>query len=105
MTLKNFKKVKTNDYEMMRMQDEIYSAMNSVVNSPIIDNTLLQGINLSAGTTNIVDHKLGRAPLGYIAVMKSANANIWDSQQLNLTPALNLQLLTDLDCTVSLYIF
>jgi hypothetical protein len=87
------------------MQDSIERALTSVTGSPIVNGDLFSGIRLVSGSVNRVEHKMNRAPLGYIVVQKNANATVYDQQDTNTRKDIFLDLMTTADCTVSLWIF
>lgn len=60
-------------------QDHIEEVMTPITNSQIIDGVYLKEIDLTVSVDNLVEHKLGRKPLGWIVVRKFADANIWES--------------------------
>ena len=67
-----------------------YTATNDEFNIPhdlnilkevfnISDGNYIKEIDLTVSADNLVEHKLGREPLGWIVVRKFADANIWES--------------------------
>lgn len=104
-SIKSFKKTSFTDDNLQRLQNNVETFSAPIVNSQIIDGVLIENVELATGSTNIIDHKLGRKPLGYFVVKKNANANIWDSQSTNDRPSLTLELLTSATVTVNLWIF
>ena len=46
--------------------DEVRSAVNPVVQKPILDGVLLKSVSLTAGVGLQIPHGLGRKPIGYI---------------------------------------
>lgn len=105
MALKAFKKTSVDDTGVMKMQENIDAALVPILNAQIIDGVLLTGVSLLTGTTNVVEHRLNRKPLGYIVVLKSANANVWDSQSTNKLPTSTLELLCSANVVVNLWVF
>lgn len=103
MAITRFKQIKSADYELMKVQDNVNSALIPVLTAQIIDGQVLKGITLVSGVDNTVNHRLGRDLVGYIVIRKNANAAVWDST--SATPALTLILQTSVNCTVDLYVF
>lgn len=103
MSLGKFKQIKSDDYELMRVQDNVNSALIPIQNSQIIDGQVLKSISLKTGQPNIINHRLNRDIVGYIVIRKNADANVWDAS--SLTPSLTILFYTDLDCQVDLYVF
>lgn len=78
--------------------------INPILAKPIVNGQLLTNISLINGTT-IVNHKLGRILQGYIVVMSSAPATIYDNQISNQMPQLTLSLTSNNAANVSLWVF
>jgi hypothetical protein len=74
------KKIKTDDIDLRFLQDAVNETLNMIVRREILDGKLIKNIALTTGTPKTVDHGLGRVVQGWIAVRKSANANIWDTK-------------------------
>ena len=103
MALTKFKQIKSDDYELMRVQDNVNTALIPVLTNQILNGQVLKSVVLTTGSSNIVNHKLGRDLVGYIVIKKNANADVWDST--SVTPTLTLVLETSANCTVDLYVF
>ena len=58
-------------------QDHLEQVLTPLTNSRIVDGVYIKEIDVSVD--NLVEHKLGREPLGWIVVRKFADANIWES--------------------------
>ena len=79
MSLRRFNKVfKPQDQEFNRLQDSIEQAVNPVIDSRIVDGVYIKEVDLSTADT-FVEHKLGRAPLGFIVVRKFAAGDVFES--------------------------
>lgn len=88
-----------------KMQEYTQQALTPLINSLIVDGVILKDVALLTGQVNQVSHKLGRNLVGYVVVGKDANANIWDEQGTNKLKNITLNLLTDVNCTVNLWVF
>lgn len=97
------KRVYTGSPEIQRMQDLIAESVEQLERSPMGKGVLLEGVSLSTGASNRVNHKLGRVPSGWIIVDRDDNANVWSST--SSLPNKFLELSTSADVTVSLWIF
>lgn len=76
------------------------------LSTDILDGRLVEGVSLlSASSPNVVPHKLGRELRGYVVVLKSADARIWDEQAANTRPSSELHLRTSADCTATIWCF
>ena len=82
MALKFFKKVNTAIKDLYQTQENVEQVLTPILNSPVIDGVLIKDIDV--GTTDtIVNHKLGRTPLGWIVVKRNENAVIYESATTN----------------------
>lgn len=99
--MKHLKKVATNDHKLNQIQNNMEQAITPVLDKAIIDGILLKDIAITTGSVDIVDHKLGRTPLGYIVVKRSANSVIWDSATNSRSISLNCSA----NVTINLWIF
>lgn len=76
---------------------------------PILSNLLVQGqlisnINLLTGT-NTINHRLDRKLIGWFIVRIKGPAQIYDTQDTNNYPDLTLELTSDANVSVSLWVF
>lgn len=104
MSIKKLKTINTKD-ELARVQDNVATTLNAITAKPVLDGVLLKSVALINGVTNVVDHSLGRSPLGWIVVRKRATADIWDVQDANLNPSRNLNLVCSADVIIDLWVF
>lgn len=84
MTLRRFKKVyapqeSTIAREFNSLQDNIEQSVNPVIDAQIINGVYLKEIDLTGSADNLIEHKLGREPLGFIVVRKFAAGDIYES--------------------------
>lgn len=99
--MNNIKKVITPDANLRQVQENIFQVFNGVIDKQVIDGVLIKDVALTTGSVTLVDHKLGRKPLGYIIVKRNANSVIWDTN----TTARNISLNCSANVTVNLWIF
>lgn len=85
--IRSFRKLGASD-ELNKIQDNIEYALGPVLGSAIIDGVLLRDVVLQAGL-NIVDHKLGREPRGWLLVSPQANEQVWSSGQTRASLLIN----------------
>lgn len=83
-----------------RAQDRWATLLNPVISNEINQGTLLTDINLKSGS-NVINHKLGRQPLGWIIVDQTASAEIYRTAWSNLTLTLN----SSATASVALWVF
>jgi len=94
-------KFTTESQPLMLLQTKWSSILNPLLSNPLVNGILLKNISLINGD-NVVNHKLGRNPQGYIIIDINASASIYRNEPFN---ELTLGLASDADCTVSLYVF
>ena len=102
--LGKFKTFNASNTELNRLQDNVADGFNSVLTSVILDYNIVSKVALKVGD-NIVDHKLGRAPVGWIVVRKRGAGNFYDKQDSNPTPTRNIVINSDSAVTVDIYFF
>lgn len=105
MSIQPYKKVRTDTDIVRQVQDAIEIPLKDISSRAILDGQILSGVELSSGVDNIIDHKLQRKLVGWIIMRQSANANIWDLQNLNTRPQQSLVLQTSANVTVSIWVF
>lgn len=103
--MRHLQKIQTDDPVLGRLQDAIANAYDPLTEASIVNGRHIAGIALTTGGATLVDHKLGRKPLGYIPVLKSADCRIWDNQATNLMPERTLALQTSANVIVSLWVY
>jgi hypothetical protein len=104
-SLKRFKKLPSKSSEVNQIQSNIEEAVNPIINSNIVDGVLLRNLKLCALQANLVTHKLGRPPLGWIVVRQRADSRIWDIQDDNILKKTTLALTCSHEVEVDLWIF
>ncbi len=106
--VKSFVKINHKDPVVNRIQEHIEQAFQPITKAEIIDGAFLQSVELTTGSDNIVEHKLGRQVIGYIVVSKSANSVIFDKIN-DATDTTDKKLFLNLQCsanaTVNLWVF
>ena len=82
MALKFLRKVNTTIKDLFHAQENIEQCLKPILNSPVIDGVLIKDIDVGTSDT-VVNHKLGRSPLGWIVVKRNENAVIYESATTN----------------------
>lgn len=77
---------------------------SSLLNQVQLDSVILSGVALNAGS-NTVPHTLGRTLTGWQVIRQSSQSSIWDAQDSNPNPSVNLALVCTQATTVSLLVF
>ena len=102
--LAKFKTFNTQNIEVNRLQDNVADGFNPVLNALILDYNIVEKQALTVGD-NVVNHKLGRAPIGWFIIRKRGPGNFYDKQDSNSTPASNIVINSDSAVTVDIYFF
>lgn len=105
MTIGRFQRVNVTDKALSRIQDQIGDTLDNVTARAVIDGVLIQNVPLSSAGTNYVEHKLGRAPMGWFVTNFRANVAVWKEETDDNSPKLLLPLKCSTDCTVDLWVF
>jgi len=105
MSIQPYKKVRTDTDIVRQVQDAVEIPLKDISSRAILDGQILSDIALSVGVDNIIDHKLQRKLVGWIITRQSANANIWDLQDINKRPSQSLILNTSANVIVTLWVF
>lgn len=99
-----FKKVRTEDFELSRIQDNIDETLRSLsVSSPIVGGVFVTATIGTADTP--VNHTLGRAYLGWIVCDKSGVGDVYRSSTTNPRPKDQIILKSTASVTVKLLVF
>lgn len=101
MPLPVFNRLNLKEFETSRLQDNVAQALVPVLSNPLLNGRLIEGVFLSTSAATPVEHKLGRRALGYIVVAKNASATVYNGD-INDN---YIQIITDVNCTVSLWVF
>lgn len=101
--MKSYKKYGTDDMALQKIQQNVEEVLTPVLNAPIVNGRLLT-VALTAGTTNIIPHQLGREYLGWMDAGKNANAAIWEEAG-NPRKNRTLWLQTTADVTMNIWVF
>ena len=94
----------TTDRSFSLMQNQWAKELNPIIALPFINQNTLKKVALVNGTTNI-NHLLGRNLQGWFIIRQRAAANIYDTQDTNLSPDLTLVLVSDAAVVVDLVVF
>ncbi len=97
-------KFKSDDQSLSLLQTAWASQLDPVLKNALVNGNLLKNVALVSGA-NVVNHKLGRNLQGYLITRQRASASIYDTQDVNPTPALTLTLNSSAAVTVDLYCF
>lgn len=101
MTQRVISKIRGLTFEVNKLQDNIVNAVGPLLTNPINYGIILESIQLDGSTPLTIDHLLGRQPLGWIVVDKSAAGSpyrtAWDTRTITLH--------ANSAVTLSIYIF
>lgn len=89
------------DANVTQLQAAINDQFGAISAIPFMNGVLLTGVSLVTGSTNTINHKLGRLAQGYFVVSKSTGAIVWNDTFTDAAIPLH----TSANCTVSLWVF
>jgi len=104
--------VQSEDRVLNMVQDNISKVLNPVLKNPILDGQILTKISLVVGL-NVIPHGLGRTLVGWYFVRVRFGTyqqnyvwnGVYDLQDSNPTPQLNLQLMSVAPVVVDIAVF
>lgn len=91
----------TSSKDVMLLQTQWAPQLNAVLRSPTTNPTLLHNITLTAGV-NVINHKLGTTPVGWMITDINAPVTIYRSAAFN---PLTLTLTSSGSAVISLAVF
>ena len=94
----------SSDRILSQLQTAWASLINPVITLPQSQGIILPNVSLASGA-NVVNHMLGRKLQGWQIVRQRASATIYDTQDLNQTPQLTLNLTASGAVVVNLFVF
>jgi hypothetical protein len=97
-----FKKIRIEDPDIQRFQDNVAHALGPVLKNPLLDTILLKSVVLKSGQDNLVQHSLQRTPILWLPIGQNANAVIWEQPTTFESKFINLH--TSADCTLNLLV-
>jgi hypothetical protein len=101
-------KVNTDDKDLELLQRYVEQAIIPLQNSPLIGGNLITGVSLSAGSDNLVAHKLGKTPTHFMVLDQDSNANVWSAVTTILNgsdrSALFINLKSNASITISVWV-
>lgn len=98
-------RLQSEDAALGRLQTRWKASLDPLVDLPLLQGVLLKNVSLQSGA-NVVDHRLGRAPQGYLVTrVQGAATSLYDTQAANPRPQLTLNLVSSAAATVDLWVF
>jgi hypothetical protein len=98
-----FRRLNTGDEALDRVQSAVVDALQGQLPSVFEGGIVIEGVQLLSTGPTVLQHGLGRLPLGYLVLKRNAAATIWDTP--TPAPASTLKLETTADVTVTLLVF
>jgi hypothetical protein len=87
-----FRKIRTDNRNLMQLQDNIASVVETLRTCPFLDGTAVSAIVLKSGA-NVINHLLDRQPQGYFLTDINASATVyrsaWDVKTITLVASTN----------------
>lgn len=86
------------------MQTKWASLIDPLLSLPTNNMSILKNVDLLVGS-NVINHKLSQPLQGWTILRKRAPCNVYDTQDLNQTPQLTLNLTSDAVASVDIGVF
>ncbi len=99
-----FVRLMTESRDLNQVQNNLATAINPLLNNPLLNGTFLTNVSLGIGT-NVIKHGLNRTLQGWIITLNSGASTFYDLQSSNPTPQLTLELVSSAAVTVNIYVF
>jgi hypothetical protein len=103
--LKNFRRFTSNDPDTQKLIDNLIVAFKPLIDVPLLDGILLEGIELSNGVPKIINHKLNRKYRGWFVVRKNTNADVWETSPSDKRDNIYIILNSSADTKIDIWIF
>ena len=97
-------KFQSEDKSLMLLQTAWASVLDPLLKNATNNCSVLSSVQLQVGS-NVINHKLGRKLQGWSIVRQRAAASVFDTQDVNPTPALTLTLTSSAAVVVDLLVF
>lgn len=88
-----------------RVQDDLRRVISQFASLEILDGQHLTGIDIVSGSTNLINHKLGRNYRGWVVTNIDAAATVHLDETSTAPKSLHLPLVTSATCVVGLWVF
>jgi hypothetical protein len=95
-----FKRINAASGDLSNVQDNVADVFRTLALNPLLDGTLVSAQRLAIGA-NVINHTLGRTPLGWVVTDRNAATTIYRTAWDNRTLTLNSSAVA----TVTLWIF
>lgn len=100
--IKKFKKLKTDNTVLDKLQDQLRDILNNISDIPILNGNRVGPIKMVANTPTIVNHGLGRNYIDWYTSRPSAAARF--SEIASTNPSQYVIIESDANCIVSFWI-
>tara|TARA_R100001082_G_C4315938_1_gene138970 strand:- start:502 stop:831 length:330 start_codon:yes stop_codon:yes gene_type:complete len=82
--IKSFvKQIDPDNRDVTQTQSNVNTVVKQISNSPIIDGVIIKDVSFVGSTDTIVNHKLGREPLGFIVIGQKQGDVVYESTTTN----------------------
>lgn len=102
---KAVKRITPADYALQTVQDALANPLDSVLSQPILDGNLFKAVPVTAATAFAVQHKLGRAYVGYVVTRVQGANQILVRETTNADSTKTVTLIPSSTGTVDLLVF
>lgn len=93
------------DQNLSLVQSNVKEEFDALQNVKLLQGQLIGPFNFTTGADNVINHPLGRTPVGWFVVSPSAAGSVYTSSTLNSSQSTKLLLRASAALTASLWIF
>ena len=104
-SLTPYRRHQTNDFDSEQIQDNVAEAVEQLLERPSLAINLLEGLTLTSGSENLIEHGLDRAVRGWRIVDVNLATDIFRNTATTADPTRFLSLTTTLTASVSIEVF
>lgn len=90
------------DQVLTQFQGAVKDQFSQIKQVPFMNGALFSGVTLTSGSSNTLNHKLGRQATGYMILQNTANSNIWND---TISGSTSIGLHASVTTTVSVWVF
>ena len=105
MPIKSVPLIKTNDRSVEQAQNTSGQLIQELIQNPLTTVSIISNVSIKQFQSNLITHKLGAVPKGWLIIRKQANSIIWEDTQTNVDPSNLVIFNSDLDDIIDILVF
>jgi hypothetical protein len=92
-------------YDISQVQEALIKVLDKITRQEALDTVLIRNVTITAGSSNLIAHKLGRDFIGFYPTRPNAAAKIFEDTSAGADPAVFIALDSDVNVTTDLVVF